>query len=163
MTTNGQLPPPSERIPIYRWLRKNLFSSWFNGVLTILAATLIVAVVYGLLRWAITSARWEVIPANLKLLLVGTYPFDQLWRVWATLYLIGFLMGFSACLHGGLTRRIAAVAAGAAVLLAALPFPLATRGWLLGAAAAAAAGYGLALLARLAARRPQVPRWIRRT
>ena len=29
-----QLPPPTERIPVLRWLRQNLFSSWFNAILT---------------------------------------------------------------------------------------------------------------------------------
>jgi general L-amino acid transport system permease protein len=161
MTANAQLPPPSERIPVYRWLRKNLFSSWFNGIMTILSAALIAFVVYGLLRWAFTSARWEVIPANLKLLLVGTYPLDQLWRVWTTLYLIGFLMGVTACLHRGLIRRIAGVGMGAAILLAALPFPLATRAWLLGVASAIAVGYTLALGIRKVSR-GRSARWLRR-
>ena len=158
LETNGQLPPPSERIPIYRWLRQNLFSSWFNAILTLAAAALIVVLVYGLGRWAITEARWEVIPANLKLLVVGTYPIDQLWRVWATLCTIGLLAGISAGLHRGLICRIALIGAIAALVLAALPFPLATRGWLLGAAASVGGGFGLGRLARLGTPR----RWIKR-
>ena len=45
-----QLPPPSERIPLLRWLRQNLFSSWFNAILTVVAVAVIVTVVFGLLR-----------------------------------------------------------------------------------------------------------------
>jgi len=141
-----QLPPPIERIRVLRWLKTNLFSSWFNAVLTLVAATLIVLVVYGLLRWAVTDARWGVIPANLKLLLVGTYPPELLWRVWATLYTIAFLLGGSARLHGGLIRRVATAAGAVAIALALLPFPLATRGWIVGVAGAASCGFGLAAL-----------------
>jgi general L-amino acid transport system permease protein len=140
----------------------NLFSSWFNAILTLAAGALIVSLVVGLGRWAITEARWEVIPANLKLLLVGTYPVEQVWRVWSTLYLIALLVGFSGRLHGGLTQRIGWVGAGTAVILAALPFPIGTRGWLLGAAASIGTGIGLGQLARLGAGK-RTSRWIRQT
>jgi len=153
-----ELPPPTERIPVLRWLKQNLFSSWPNAILTLAATALIVAVVYGLGRWALTEARWEVIPANLKLLLVGTYPAGQLWRVWAILYFLGLLTGFAAGRRRGLVRRISLVACAASIALAVLPFPLVTRGWLLGCAGAIAAGYGLGQLAKLARER----RWIRR-
>jgi len=157
--THAVLPPPSERIPVLRWLRQNLFSSWLSAILTIVSAALIVALVVGLLRWAITSARWEVIPANLKLLLVGTYPRAELWRVWTTLYTIAFLVGVSSRLHGGLIRRIAWAGSIFAAAMAILPFPLATRGWLLGVPASVGLGLGcLACLARGARSR----RWIRR-
>ena len=156
-----QLPPPTERIPVLRWLRINLFSSWFNAILTLAAGVLIVAILTGLGRWALTEARWEVIPANLKLLLVGTYPVDQVWRIWSALYLIALLIGFSGRLHGGLTQRIGWVGAGAAAALAVLPFPLATRGWLLGATAAVAVGIGLGQLGRLGTG-GRARRWIRR-
>ena len=143
----NQLPPPSERIPAIRWLKQNLFSSWFNAILTIVSTVLIVTIVFGLLRWAL-GARWEVIPANLKLLLVGTYPVEHLWRVWATVYLIAFLLGFSSGAHGGLMRRVSTTAALVSVVLAVLPFPWGTRGWLLGIAVAAAAGFGLGYLGK---------------
>ncbi len=143
----NQLPPPSERIPAIRWLKQNLFSSWFNAILTIVSTALIMTVVFGLLRWAL-GARWEVIPANLKLLLVGTYPVEHLWRVWAVLYLIAFLLGFSSGAHGGLMRRVSTTAALVSVVLAVLPFPWGTRGWLLGIAVAAVAGFGLGYLGK---------------
>jgi len=151
----GALPPPTERIPVLRWLKQNLFSSGFNALLTLAAAALIGVVLYGLARWAITEARWEVIPANLKLLLVGTYPVDQVWRVWSILAMIGLLLGFSAGRRNGLIQRIAFVVAGAAVALAILPFPFGTRAWLLGYAEAVGVGF-------VAGRLIPAHRWIRR-
>ncbi len=146
-TVKEQLRPPSERIPVIRWLKQNLFSSWFNAILTIVSTVLIVIAVFGLLRWAL-GARWEVIPANLKLLLVGTYPAEHLWRVWATVYLVSFLLGFSSGSHGGLMRRVSTVVAAVSIVLAILPFPWGTRGWLLGIAVVAAVGFGLGHLSK---------------
>ena len=159
---DSQLPPPTERIPILRWLKQNLFSSWSSAILTVVAAALIITVVYGLGRWALTKAEWTVIPTNLKLLLVGTYPRESLWRVWTTLYLIGFLLGFSARLHGGLIRRIAVAGAIAATVLAIFPFPLATRGWIFGVAATVGIGFMLGTpgRGRRWAKRLEIAAWL---
>ena len=146
-TVKEQLRPPIERIPVFRWLKENLFSSWLNVILTVVSTALIVTVVFGLLKWAL-GARWEVIPANLKLLLVGTYPVEYLWRVWTTGYMIAFLLGFSGGSHGGLMRRVSTIVASVSVLFAILPFPWGTRGWLVGIAVAAAVGFGLGHLSK---------------
>jgi len=142
-----QLPPPTERIPVLRWLRQNLFSSWLNAILTVIAAAVIAAVALGLLRWAL-GARWAVIPANLKLLLVGTYPLQYIWRVWVAVYIITFLVGLSSGSHGGLMRRISVTMALVSVVFAILPFPWATRAWLGGIALSEVVGFGLGYLGR---------------
>ena len=140
--TKELLPPPSERIPVLRWLKQNLFSSWLNAILTVAAAVLIGVVAFGLLRWAV-GARWAVVPANLKLLLVGTYPAQHLWRVWVAVYVMSFLLGLSSGSHGGLMRRISVTVALVSVVFALVPFPWATRAWLIGIAITGAAGFGL--------------------
>jgi len=146
-STDNQLPPPSERIPVLRWLKQNLFSSWFNGILTIVATVLILGLIFALGKWAL-GARWEVIPSNLKILLVGTYPAEQMWRVWTSLYIIAFLLGFSSGLRSGLIRRISAAVAVVSIVLAILPFPWVTRGWTFGVALAVAVGFGLGYLGK---------------
>lgn len=152
MNTNAprtnELAPPTERIPMIRWLHQNLFNSWFNAILTVVATIVIAAIVFGLGHWALTAARWEVIPANLKVLFVGTYPAEQLWRVWMTVILIGLITGFSGGLRSKLMGRIALVVTGVALLLGLLPFPLGTQLWILGVAAATAGGIGLGLITR---------------
>jgi len=160
-TVKEQLRPPIERIPVFRWLKENLFSSWLNVILTVVSTALIVTVVFGLLKWAL-GARWEVIPANLKLLLVGTYPVEYLWRVWTTGYMIAFLLGFSGGSHGGLMRRVSTIVASVSVLFAILPFPWGTRGWLVGIAVAAAVGFGLGHLSKGIRRckRLEIAAWI---
>ena len=94
------------------------------------------------------GARWEVIPANLKLLLVGTYPQQHIWRVWTAVYIISFLLGLSSGAHGGLMRRISVAVGLVSIVLAVLPFPWMTRAWILGIAVSEAVGFGVGLLGR---------------
>ena len=145
--TKEQLPPPSERIPLLRWLRQNLFSSWLNAILTVIAVAVIITVVFGLLKWAL-GARWEVIPANLKLLLVGTYPLQYMWRVWAAVYIISLLLGLSSGSHGGLMRRISVTMGLVSIVFAILPFPWVTRAWIAGIAISEVVGFGLGYLSK---------------
>lgn len=160
-TIKEQLPPPSERIPVLRWLKKNLFSSWFNAILTVVAVALIVVVVFGLLKWAL-GARWAVIPANLKLLLVGTYPLQYIWRVWTAVYIISFLLGLSNGLRGGLMRRISITMGLISIVFAIIPFSWPTRAWIIGIALTDAVGLGLGHLGngRKWCKRVEIVLWI---
>ncbi|MEA3239770.1 MAG: amino acid ABC transporter permease [Candidatus Bipolaricaulota bacterium] len=143
----NELPPPIERIPFLRWLKENLFSSWFNAILTVLFTALVVVGVFGFGKWAL-GARWEVIPANLKLLLVGTYPVESLWRIWTTIYLISFLLGSAGGSRGGLMRHISMTIALTSVVLAIIPFEWATRGWIIGIAGSVGFGFLLGHFAK---------------
>jgi general L-amino acid transport system permease protein len=156
-----QLPPPSERIPVLRWLRQNLFSSWFNAILTVVAVAVIATVVFGLLKWAL-GARWAVIPANLKLLLVGTYPLQYMWRVWVAVYIISFLLGLSSGSRRGLMRRISVTVGLVSVVFAILPFPWVTRAWIIGILTSEVVGFGLGHLGsgRRWCKRAEISLWI---
>ena len=88
-------PPPVERYNLLRWLHQNLFSTWYNSLLTIFVLGLVVALFLPVLRWIFTEARWEVIVVNFRLLMVGQYPADQTWRVWLCLQLLAANVGFS--------------------------------------------------------------------
>ena len=57
-STADTLGPPPTSVGVIGWLRKNLFSSWSNSVLTIICLGLIYAVVSQLLIWTFTIARW---------------------------------------------------------------------------------------------------------
>lgn len=145
--SDDELPPPIERIPVLRWLKKNLFSSWFNAILTIVFTVFVVVLLLGLFKWAL-GARWAVIPANLKLLLVGTYPIQDVWRIWATIYVISFLVGSAGGSRGGLMRDISMTIALISVVLAIIPFEWATRGWIIGMAGSAGIGFLLGHFAK---------------
>ncbi|PSF38755.1 amino acid ABC transporter permease [Aphanothece hegewaldii CCALA 016] len=90
----------SSPVPII-WLRNNLFNTWYNSLLTLISIVFLFGIGSSFIQWALTEAKWTVIPANLRLFFVGRYPQDQIWRVWITLGLIVANGGFS---WGLLTR-----------------------------------------------------------
>lgn len=96
-------PPPIAQVGPVAWLRKNLFSTWFDSILTIVILVVSLAVLKSLLTWAFTIAQWEIIPANLPLFFVGRYPADQRWRIWVILGLVASLSGIT---WGILARNI---------------------------------------------------------
>lgn len=139
---NSTLPPLTERFTVLRWLRKNLFGSWFDSLLTILGLFFVYWAVRGLLVWAFTVAEWEVISVNLRLIMIGQYPIDQVGRLWLWLGFLVFLSGNSI----GIWARQSRYAVGILLLpaaLALLPFGQETRIWLIGLTAVGLAGWGM--------------------
>ncbi len=89
------LPPTRERQTVLGWVYRNLFSTWYNTLLTLLGLGLAYATLKPFLTWIFTKARWDIISVNLRLLMVGQYPTAELWRVWLCLYLLTALFGLS--------------------------------------------------------------------
>jgi general L-amino acid transport system permease protein len=63
------------------WLRKNLFSTWLDALLTVVFGALAVYLTFRFLRFVFVNARWEIIEVNLKLLLIGRWPAAHLLRI----------------------------------------------------------------------------------
>lgn len=124
------LPPPTERYSLLHWLKTNLFQNWFSGLVTIFMSIVIVVVARSVLEWVIFEARWGVIVANLKLLMVGQYPFAHLWRIWVSVGLAGMLTALSWGMWVRQRLTATVVVIGLPFILAVLPFDMATRtGW----------------------------------
>ncbi len=86
-----------------RWMRRNLFNSWFNSVITLAAMWLIYQVVTFLVGWALVNAAygtgpesckaaegfcWPFIADTWELFMVGRYPYDLRFRPLLVLLLI---------------------------------------------------------------------------
>lgn len=127
------------------WLRKNLFSTWYNGLLTVICLVFLFLVVRGVLIWAITQAQWAVVHVNLPLFLVGRFPQSLYWRIWIVLAIATTLSAISLGVfleNQQLTKRnfvISALIVG--VLLVVLPVSLIPRLWLLLIAVLVFAGF----------------------
>ena len=87
--------PPVTKITPWQWLKKNLFSTWYNYILTALSLWIVYWAASNLITWAFTQAQWQVIEANFRLFFVGRYPLKSLWRAWVTLGIIVALGGIS--------------------------------------------------------------------
>ena len=122
--TAVEVKPPVLTIGPLAWLRKNLFSTWYNIALTLLAAWLLYLLLKPAVEWATTEARWGVIEANLTLFMIGLYPRDQIGRVWLTIFILAALIGLSWGVWKSAARGFALIAlgAGAAFIAIALFF-----------------------------------------
>jgi general L-amino acid transport system permease protein len=110
--------PQREPLTPGEWVHRNLFSTWFNGILTVLAGALVVYVAFNLVRFVFVSADWTVFTANLRGYMVGRFPVEDLWRVWIVVYLLMALAGLSkgALPSEGWSARRRIVAAAIAAL-----------------------------------------------
>jgi len=128
----GPLPPPPSSAGAVGWLRDNLFSTWYNGVITVVAGALIALALWYGLRWALVDADWAVIARIGGRFAIGGYNTSQacpgqdcFWRPQAILLLITVLLGMAWGIAGaGLARATALVVAVAAALFALLPYGL---------------------------------------
>jgi general L-amino acid transport system permease protein len=127
VTSSTVVRPPTS-LGLARWLKKNLFSTWYNSLLTVLAVVLLGFVVRGLFNWVFFSANWAPVSNSLKLFTVGQYPPDQVWRVGAILFMVSFLFGVSWRVWGGTVRTFALTLAVIFGLLAVLPISFSSMG-----------------------------------
>ena len=139
---NSALPPLTERSTVLRWLRKNLFGSWLDALLTILGILIVYWAVKGLLTWAFTVAEWDVVSVNLRLILIGQYPVEQVGRLWLWLGFLIFLSGNSIGIWASQSKYAVGILLLPA-LLALLPFGSEPRTWLIALTAVGLAGWGI--------------------
>ncbi|MDR6872148.1 general L-amino acid transport system permease protein [Bosea sp. BE125] len=125
-----------------RWLHRNLFAKPFDAALSLVVIPALAWAAYASLHWVLVEARWEVIGGSLKVLMVGIYPADQIWRAWfsaATLCAM-FGAGLGLAMRPGLVALTAV--ASVAVLIAATVAAVIGAG--AGVLAAGSAALGLA-------------------
>lgn len=89
------LPPPPAASGL-AWLRRRLFATWFDAIVTVLAGAALVWLLAALIDWAFLDAVWSaemrercretagacwaVIEARGRLILFGLYPHEAHWR-----------------------------------------------------------------------------------
>jgi general L-amino acid transport system permease protein len=157
------LPPPIERYTLLGWIYKNLFSTWYNVLLTFLAIGIIYAITKPVLTWAFSQARWEVVIVNMRLLMVGQYPADQVWRVWLCLHLLAAVSGLSwGVWMARRFRALALICLGFLLALAFLPSMSGSsaRPHLIALVLIALVGYGLGRLGGRSLQRLIISLWL---
>lgn len=136
------MPPVTERSNILRWARKNLFGSWTDSLLTVVGALIAYWALRGFLNWALNVAEWEVISANMRLLMIGQYPIEHAGRLWLWLGFLVFLAGNSIGIWArGSRYAFLLLLVPAALALA--PFGSEPKRWLVGLTLTGLVGWGL--------------------
>jgi general L-amino acid transport system permease protein len=87
------------------WLSKNLFNGRANSLLTVVVGSLLLFVLYSLIKFVFIDADWTVITTNRRLIFLGRYPLGEEWRVWPPLWLAFGLGGLSYGLLARASRR----------------------------------------------------------
>lgn len=107
--TSAPLPPPSGQVGLGHWLKTRLFSSPLNILLTALAVWFLLMTVPACIDWLFIKAHysatpeecradragacWSFIAEKHRLMLFGTYPYDEQWRpLLATLILVAVIV-----------------------------------------------------------------------
>src|SRR5690554_6106423 len=126
-TVLGEVQRPIQNLSPLKWVRKNLFNSWYNSILTLLALWLLYQTVPALVQWVLNS-NWAPILSRPLLYFVGQYPTSELWRVGVGVLLVSFSFGLSWGAWGGPTRTFAMALMGGYALVALLPVSLDTIG-----------------------------------
>jgi general L-amino acid transport system permease protein len=124
--TRPSLPPPVTETGVIGWMRHNLFATWFDATLTILAIILIYLIVPPFVNWAFLDATWTVPPdvttgtrgaqfsdcsanagacwifiqARLPQFFYGFYPEPERWRVNIVLIML------AVSIYGLLSERV---------------------------------------------------------
>jgi general L-amino acid transport system permease protein len=84
------------------WLRKNLFDTWYNSILTVVCLFLLIWGAKSVLGWIFFIAQWKVISVNLPLFLAGAYPKLLYWRLGLAVFVVLSLVGLTV---GGLIKK----------------------------------------------------------
>ncbi len=108
--TQEEIRPPVTIMGPMGWIRANLFSSWFNGLLTVLIIFLLWKTLPPFFKWAFVEslwrsdgtacrdaggACWSVVSQNFRFMIFGFYPHDQQWRPLLSMAILVALLFYS--------------------------------------------------------------------
>jgi len=105
-TISEEIRPPLPPGPI-KWIRDNLFNSWFNALITVVFLPIVFFSLVNIVQWVFNVADWRAVTQFPLLYAVGQYPRPEIWRVGVALSFLLFLLGASWGQWGGLLRSIA--------------------------------------------------------
>lgn len=132
---SGSAPPPRYQAGIAGWIRENLFSSRFNGSLTVITAALLLLAAWFCLRWVLLTADWSVIATIGGGFFIGQYNTELacpgqncFWRPQAGLLLVTLLLGMAWGVVGRVGMQVALAVGIVSAALAFLPYDMESMG-----------------------------------
>lgn len=102
-------------------IKKNLFDGWKNVLLTILTIIFSIFVLYQVTAFVITNS-WDVVYVHLRLLMIGQYPLEEIWRLWFGLYYASLMIGLTWGLWKGAGKAVAFTFGSVYFIFAVIPW-----------------------------------------
>lgn len=103
------------------WLKNNLFKDWKNAILTIVT---LMFTIYLLTRIGefLFASEWGVVTDNLRLLFVGQFPLEEIWRLWVSLLLLSVFLGTTWGAWRGIIGHVAISLSVLLVIFGVIPY-----------------------------------------
>jgi general L-amino acid transport system permease protein len=98
--------PVRARSPL-DWVKKNLFNSVMNTIITVVLAPLVLFLLYRFARFVLVTGQWDAVRSNLELFMVSQYPRDERWRLVSQLTLMAGAIGMAVGLNGRRAQIVA--------------------------------------------------------
>ncbi len=97
------------------WLKNNLFKDWKNAILTIVTLMFTIYLLVNIGGFLVAS-EWSVVTDNIRLLFVGQFPIEEIWRLWVSILFMSVLLGTSWGVWRGIVGHVA-ISLGALLLV----------------------------------------------
>ena len=129
--TASVVAPPRSETGVIGWVRTNLFSTWYDAVMTIISVVVVVWFVWFGLTWVFGDAEWRVIGTLGGQFIIGQYNTVQacgpeqncFWRPQVGLLLATMILGMAwGVAGGGTAKRVALAVAVVTAALALIPY-----------------------------------------
>ena len=105
-----EIKPPVTSVGVIGWIKTNLFNNIFNSILTLVTLYILWQVVPPFIRWAFIDSHWlstgeacrgsegacwSVIPANIRFIIFGFFPYESQWRPLLAMVILVSLLFYS--------------------------------------------------------------------
>ncbi len=124
------MAPPRSEVGVIGWMRVNLFSTWYNVLMTVTSVLVVVWFLWYGLTWALGDAEWRVIGTLGGQFIIGQYNTvsacpgqNCFWRPQVGLLLATLVLGMAwGVAGGGTAKKVALVVAFVSAAMALIPY-----------------------------------------
>lgn len=102
-------------------VKKNLFDEWKNTFLTLVTGLFSILVIYQVVNFVLSNS-WDVVYIHLRLLMIGQYPLEEIWRIWFALYYASLMIGTTWGLWKGAAKAVGLTFGSVYLVFAVIPW-----------------------------------------
>ncbi len=108
------------------WVKKNLFNTLSDTILTFVVIAIVISVVVSFVTWTVGQANWYTINFNLRLLMLGRFEPEAEWRITLVVLMTAFTIGIALAAWARIGRGLALFIVGLIALTFIVPMVIYT-------------------------------------